>query len=103
MAGKFTIVTLGALGKEVLNVKIQWLWNNFKGLYLENSKLKKKSLCSVLKKTKGILRNVFFKIFKCLFIFEREGARKGGAERGRETQNPKRAPGSELSAQSLQL
>ena len=40
-----------------------------------------------------------------MFIFEREGERDrgsgGGGERERETQNPKRAPGSELSAQSL--
>ena len=36
-----------------------------------------------------------------LFIFERESVSEGGAERERETQNPKRAPGSELSAQSL--
>ena len=38
-----------------------------------------------------------------LFIFERErqSVRGGGAERERETQNPKQAPGSELSVQSL--
>ena len=44
-----------------------------------------------------------------MFIFERErkrereSASQGGAERerGRETQNPKQAPGSELSAQGL--
>ena len=37
-----------------------------------------------------------------MFIFEREkeSMSKGGAERERETQNPKQAPGSELSAQS---
>ena len=41
-----------------------------------------------------------------MFIFERErerdteSASKGGAEREGETQNPKQAPGSELSAQS---
>ena len=41
-----------------------------------------------------------------MFIFERERGRererasRGGTERGRETQNPKQAPGSELSAQS---
>ena len=32
---------------------------------------------------------------------EREGRREGGAERERETQNLKQAPGSELSAESL--
>ena len=41
-----------------------------------------------------------------MFIyFEREGERERESEqgrfRGRETQNPKKAPGSELSAQSL--
>ena len=32
---------------------------------------------------------------------ERQSVSGGGAERERETQNPKEAPGSELSAQSL--
>ena len=36
-----------------------------------------------------------------MFIFERQGESRGGAEGGRETQNLKQAPGSELSAQSL--
>ena len=42
-----------------------------------------------------------------MFIFERErkrqrqSASRGGAEREREAQNPKQAPGSELSAQSM--
>ena len=38
-----------------------------------------------------------------MFIFEREKecASRGGAERERETQNLKQAPGSELSAHSL--
>ena len=38
-----------------------------------------------------------------IFIFEteRQGMSRGGAERERETQNPKQAPGSEPSAQSL--
>ena len=35
-----------------------------------------------------------------MFIFERERGRKWGRGRERETQNPKQAPGSELSAQS---
>ena len=39
-----------------------------------------------------------------MFIFlrdrERQSTSEGGAERERETQNPKQAPGSELSAQS---
>ena len=34
---------------------------------------------------------------------ERERERGGGADRGRETQNLKQTPGSELSAQSLML
>ena len=40
--------------------------------------------------------------FKCLFIFERERQRasEGGAERERETQNPKQVPGSAMSEQS---
>ena len=35
-----------------------------------------------------------------MFIFERDGAQAGEGQRERETQNPKQAPGSELSAQS---
>ena len=35
-----------------------------------------------------------------MFIFERDSMSRGGAERERETQNLKQAPGSELSAQS---
>ena len=40
--------------------------------------------------------------FKCLFVFEteRDRAWTGEGQRERETQNPKQAPGSELSAQS---
>ena len=45
---------------------------------------------------------LFFLIFLTfLFIFERQSMSRGGAERERETQNLKQAPGSELSAQSL--
>ena len=46
-------------------------------------------------------RNVFslFKFF-LIFIFERQSMSGGGAERETHTQNPKQAPGSELSAQS---
>ena len=41
----------------------------------------------------------FFKFF--VFLFEREREREGGeGQRERETQNPKQAPGSDLSAQS---
>ena len=36
-----------------------------------------------------------------MFIFERERVQAGEDQRERETQNPKEAPGSELSAQSL--
>ena len=45
---------------------------------------------------------IFFSRFFLMFIFEREKAcaRWGGAEKDRETQNPKRAPGSQPSAQS---
>ena len=39
-------------------------------------------------------------MFIYLFVRERESTSKGGAERNRDTQNPKQAPGSELSAQS---
>ena len=42
----------------------------------------------------------FFLIF-LMFIFERQRAQAGEEQRERETQNPKEAPGSELSAQSL--
>ena len=45
----------------------------------------------------------FQKIFKCLFIFERgrerDRAGVGEGQRKRETENPKQAPGSELSAE----
>ena len=67
------------------------------------------------KKTRSIYRLLtrdpfyFFSIF-LMFIFARERERErererasmsgGGAERARETQNPKQAPSSELSAQS---
>ena len=34
-------------------------------------------------------------------LSERQSTSRGGAERERETQNPKQAPGSELSAQNL--
>ena len=39
-------------------------------------------------------------MFKCLFIFERDTECKQGWGRERETQNPKQAAGSQLSAQS---
>ena len=44
----------------------------------------------------------FVFVFYTLFIFEREREREhvGDGQRERETQNPKQAPGSELSAQS---
>ena len=38
--------------------------------------------------------------FQCLFFRERERAQAGEEQRERETQNPKQAPGSELSTQS---
>ena len=38
--------------------------------------------------------------FKCLFLKERKTEREWGRGRERETQNPKQALGSELSAQS---
>ena len=48
--------------------------------------------------------NLFsFNFCKCLFIFERQretGHKRGEEQRERETQNPKQAPASELSAQS---
>ena len=51
-----------------------------------------------------VLISLIFKIFLSLFIFEGEGGSMhtsgGGAERARETQNWKQAPGSKLSAQS---
>ena len=47
----------------------------------------------------------YISFFFLMFIFERETetetrVRAGGGQRERETQNPKQAPGSELSAQS---
>ena len=42
----------------------------------------------------------FLILFLHLFVFERQSTGGGGAEREGETQNPKQAPGSELSAQS---
>ena len=54
----------------------------------------------------GVIRIFFFNFFNVyLFLTERERERERmggeGAERQRETQNPKQAPGSKLSAQSL--
>ena len=43
---------------------------------------------------------MIFNVYLCLRETERQSMRGGGAERERETQNPKQAPGSELSAQS---
>ena len=44
---------------------------------------------------------LFFLIFYRLFIFERETEHEQGeGQREKETQNPKQAPGPELSAQS---
>ena len=43
---------------------------------------------------------IFFYVFYYLFLTERDRARAGVGQRERETQNPKQAPGSELSAQS---
>ena len=50
-------------------------------------------------------RILFFLIFNCFYILilrerKRQSMSWGGAERERETQNLKQAPGSELSAQS---
>ena len=39
-------------------------------------------------------------MFLFIAVRERQGVSRGGAERERETQNPKQAPGSKLSAQS---
>ena len=44
--------------------------------------------------------NYFIIIIFLMFIFEREREQAGERQRERETQNPKQAPGSELSAQS---
>ena len=43
---------------------------------------------------------LFFNIYSFLRDRERQSMSRGGAEREGETQNPKQAPGSELSAQS---
>ena len=40
-------------------------------------------------------------VFQCLFIFVREREVERDGQREMETQNPKQAPGSELSAWSL--
>ena len=51
---------------------------------------------------KGWLNNFvsFLKKLLKMFIFERKRMQVGEGQRERETQNPKQAPGSELSAQS---
>ena len=68
-----------------------------------------KELCSVNTKPKKVdvallisAKVDFFNFFKCLFIFEteREADHEWGRDRERGRQNPKQAPGSELSAQS---
>ena len=46
----------------------------------------------------GLVFSSFFNVY--LFIFEKERTSRGGAERDRETENLKQAPGSELSAKS---
>ena len=43
---------------------------------------------------------ILFLLFRFIFDRERDRAQVGEGQRERETQNPKRAPGSELSAQS---
>ena len=52
-----------------------------------------------------LLYFIFF--YFIMFIFEREGetqsVSEGGAERERETQNPKQVPGSELSTQNHEI
>ena len=67
----------------------------FMGLYPEGPALGLMCPVTILK---------FFFFFLSLFIFERETERQRDREQGkgreRETQNPKQAPGSELSAQS---
>ena len=47
------------------------------------------------------LKSLFFLIFFNFYLFfrQRQIMNGGGSERERETQNPKQAPGSELSAQ----
>ena len=45
--------------------------------------------------------NFFFTFILFLRVRESQSTSGGGAERGRETQNPKQAPGFELSAQRL--
>ena len=42
-----------------------------------------------------------FIFFTFIYFFERHRARAGEGQREKETENPKQAPGSELSAQSL--
>ena len=44
---------------------------------------------------------LFFKFFLMFIYFDRETESQQRRDRDRETQNPKQAPGSELSAQSL--
>ena len=64
-------------------------------------KKRKNTICYFIE-ISGLIR-LCLKLFKkCLFSFERETEYKRGRdrERERETQNPKQAPGSELSAQS---
>ena len=51
----------------------------------------------------GYLGILFFlkRKIKCFFLFLRDRVQAGKGQKERKTQNPKQAPGSELSAQSL--
>ena len=49
----------------------------------------------------NVQKSVYLKKIFLMFIFERETECEWGRGRERETQNPKQAPGSDLSAQSL--
>ena len=49
---------------------------------------------------KNTIKSIRMFFFQCLFIFERGRIQAGEGQRERRTQNPKKAPGSELSAQS---
>ena len=64
---------------------------------------KKKIRCSLViweEFTLSSRRIMFKNFFKCfIYFWDRDRARAGEGQRERETQNPKQAPGSELSAQ----
>ena len=84
---------------------LKWKWSSPRGLVTMWYSRRSTGLGDRPNKVqnKGLVLNFsLFLFFKCLFIFERDrqNVSEEGAERERETKNPKQAPGFKLSAQS---